>query len=289
MGWTEMEKIISGVGQVLISGILVFSFSILLTPGRLRSLGERRVQRPFIFRKILGKQTIANGERFVTAELKEQELRLHNAEAEIEALERQIYSELLAELSGAAQRLRGLAEEIAWLDALLSLAEAAASGRYVRPVIDESTDMERIEAAQIASTASEEFYTDKWGTFLSGYAPIKDAAGNTVAILGVDMDATDVMARQDFIGNTIYIVIGVSVLLAGAIIAGFSRTIIRDIKLLNESAEKISMGNTDVTINVKRGDEIGELADSFSRMVASIKILTMTDQPKAPEKDKKPE
>jgi len=141
----------------------------------------------------------------------------------------------------------------------------------------ESDDMAVIVAAQEASTASEDFYTDKWGTFLSGYAPIRNAAGETGAILGVDMDASEVMARQEFIGNTIYAIIGVSVFVAGGIIAAFSRTIIRDIKLLNEGAERISMGDTDVTINVSRSDEIGDLADSFSRMVASLKILMVTD------------
>lgn len=146
----------------------------------------------------------------------------------------------------------------------------------------ESDDMPVIVEAEQASTASREFYTDKWGTFLSGYAPIKNAAGETVAILGVDMDASEVVARQEFIGNTIYVVVGVSILVAGGIIAAFSRTIIRDINLLNEGAEKISMGDTDVTINVRRSDEIGDLADSFSRMVASLKILMATDQPMPP-------
>jgi len=88
------------------------------------------------------KQTIANAERFVTAELKEQELRLQNAQVEIQALEKQIYMELLAELSAIAIRIRATAQAIARLDALLSLAEAAAAGRYVRPGIDDSTDLE---------------------------------------------------------------------------------------------------------------------------------------------------
>ncbi len=85
------------------------------------------------------KQTIANGERFVTPELKEKELRLQNAQAEIEALERQIYAEMLAELSAMAPRVRGTALALARLDAHLSLAEVAVANRFVRPVVDEST------------------------------------------------------------------------------------------------------------------------------------------------------
>lgn len=85
------------------------------------------------------KQTLANAERFVTAELKEQELRLQNAQAEIEALEKQIYGELVAELAAASPRVRSTARAIARLDAQLSLAECAVEGRYVRPAIDDSS------------------------------------------------------------------------------------------------------------------------------------------------------
>ena len=35
-------------------------------------------------------------------------------------------------------------------------------------------------------------YTDQWGTWLSAYAPIrKDATGNAVGLLGIDMDVAD--------------------------------------------------------------------------------------------------
>ncbi|MCL4534886.1 MAG: DNA mismatch repair protein MutS, partial [Bacteroidetes bacterium] len=85
------------------------------------------------------KQTLANAERFVTTQLKEQETRLNSAQEEIEALEKQIYAELMAELSGVAARIRGTAQAMGRLDALLSLADVAVAGRYVRPVVDDSS------------------------------------------------------------------------------------------------------------------------------------------------------
>ena len=64
-----------------------------------------------------------------------------------------------------------------------------------------------------------------------------------------------------------------------AIIIGvLSRTMIRDIKLLNETAEKISTGDVNVQVSVERSDEIGELAQSFSRMVSSLKIMMLEDK-----------
>ncbi len=124
-------------------------------------------------------------------------------------------------------------------------------------------------------TASDDFYTDEWGTFLSGYAPIKDSNGNLVAVIGADVNATNVIAKQNFIGKTIYVVIAIGIVLAAVIVGLFALTIIKDINKLNRIANKVSMGEMDVKMDVKRSDEIGDLAKSFGRMVASLKIMMM--------------
>jgi HAMP domain-containing protein len=126
-------------------------------------------------------------------------------------------------------------------------------------------------------TASENLYTDEFGTYLSGYAPLNTPTGNTI-IIGADMDASTVKERENFIGNTIYLIIGASIAVAAAIVGYFSLTIIRDIKKLNTTAEEISKGNMNVTVNVERKDEIGDLAESFSRMVASLKFMMSESQ-----------
>lgn len=124
-------------------------------------------------------------------------------------------------------------------------------------------------------TADSEFTTDKWGTTMSGYAPIRNSRGQTVAVVGVDMSSDLVLQKQRYIGNTIYLIIGIGVLAAGLFIFAFSKTIIKDVNALNEVAQQISMGNTDVQMRVSRKDEIGDLAESFGRMVASLKIMMM--------------
>jgi len=123
--------------------------------------------------------------------------------------------------------------------------------------------------------ASDNLYTDEFGTYLSGYAPLKDTEGNVILIIGADMDASTVLERENFVGNTIYLVIGASIAVAAVIVGLFSVTIIKDIKKLNFTAEEISKGNMNVTVNVKRKDEIGDLAESFSRMVASLKFMML--------------
>jgi HAMP domain-containing protein len=140
---------------------------------------------------------------------------------------------------------------------------------------------DKVFAAVNGLQVSEQLYTDEWGTFLSGYAPIKGADGQTAFLLGADMLATTVIERQNFIGSTIYLIMGLGILVAAAIIGLFSVTISRDIKKLNRAAQKISTGDTAVSVGVRRKDEIGELADSFERMAASLKIMMAADEDRA--------
>jgi adenylate cyclase len=142
----------------------------------------------------------------------------------------------------------------------------------------EDAEVAKIQAALSAPQVSDQIYTDQWGSYITGYAPVMNANGTAVAVLGIDMNAHLVIERQNFIGNTIYIILGVSALLAAAIIAVFSLTIIRDIKKLNLAAEKISKGDMSAEVDLKRKDEIGELGDSFSRMIASLKFEMMMRQ-----------
>jgi hypothetical protein len=55
--------------------------------------------------------------------------------------------------------------------------------------------------------------TDQWGIALSGYAPIKDALGHAIALLGVDMSDDDVAARFAELDRALL----VTLLLSGAL------------------------------------------------------------------------
>ncbi|MBI5806501.1 HAMP domain-containing protein [candidate division TA06 bacterium] len=128
------------------------------------------------------------------------------------------------------------------------------------------------------TSADYEMTTDQWGVVLSGYSPIRDSLGNPAGLVGIDMDSKDVVARLKVIQNSIYYLIGIAIILAGVIVLLFSQTIIRDINKLNQTANQISMGNMNINLDVKRKDEIGDLAESFSRMEASLKIMMNQDE-----------
>lgn len=53
----------------------------------------------------------------------------------------------------------------------------------------------------------------------------------------------------------------------------FATALVKPVSDLKNAAEKISKGDFDVELDIRPGDELGELADSFERMVAAIKFF----------------
>ncbi len=84
------------------------------------------------------KQTIANGERFITPELKSMEGQILTAQERIEELEQDLFKEVLAGVASALPQLQELASALGHLDVFAGLAEAAVNRNYCRPVLNES-------------------------------------------------------------------------------------------------------------------------------------------------------
>jgi DNA mismatch repair protein MutS len=84
------------------------------------------------------KQTIANGERFITPELKELESKILGAEEKILELEERIFRELVDETGAYISQIQHNAQVIARLDCLLSFAKVAVQRNYKRPELNDS-------------------------------------------------------------------------------------------------------------------------------------------------------
>jgi len=88
------------------------------------------------------KQTLVNAERYITEELKEYETKILGAEEKIQKLEQEIFSKLLQYIIQFVQIVQENAQIIAKIDCLLSFSVLAIDNNYVRPIMDESTDLE---------------------------------------------------------------------------------------------------------------------------------------------------
>ena len=88
------------------------------------------------------KQTLVNGERFATPELKELEAKVLDAEAQIAAKEAAILQGLVADVAAQARRIRGSAAAVAEIDTLRGLAEIAVERNYARPRFTSNGEIE---------------------------------------------------------------------------------------------------------------------------------------------------
>ena len=84
------------------------------------------------------KQTLVNGERYITQELKDLEHTILTASDRVVALEYELFTQLRQEISAAAARIQQTAAAVAEADALASFAAVAVRNGYCRPDVDES-------------------------------------------------------------------------------------------------------------------------------------------------------
>ena len=84
------------------------------------------------------KQTLVNGERFITEELKEVEKRVLSAKDRIAQLEYEIFDGIRKKVADELGRFQQTAFAVARLDVLCSLAETSSDNRYCRPLVNNS-------------------------------------------------------------------------------------------------------------------------------------------------------
>ncbi|MCD8413830.1 DNA mismatch repair protein MutS [Tenacibaculum dicentrarchi] len=88
------------------------------------------------------KQTLVNAERYITEELKEYETKILGAEEKIQQIETELFAKLVQFIIGFVKPIQENAQNIAKIDVLLSFATLAMDNNYVRPEMDNSTDID---------------------------------------------------------------------------------------------------------------------------------------------------
>lgn len=124
------EKEITGIKSLKVGYNKVFGYYLEITKANLLLVPEH-YQR---------KQTLANGERYVTEELLKLESQVLGAEEKLTALEEKLYYELLDKIGLQADRVKKTAQILAQLDVLQSMAELAVQNNYTRPILLERNE-----------------------------------------------------------------------------------------------------------------------------------------------------
>jgi len=126
----ERER--TGIPSLKISYNRAFGYYIEVTKANVERVPEDYTRR----------QTLVNAERYVTPELKEYEEKILTADERAAELEQGIFRELCEETAAKVSPIQQTARSVAAVDVLACLAEAAAAGDFVRPVIEDSVVLE---------------------------------------------------------------------------------------------------------------------------------------------------
>lgn len=87
------------------------------------------------------RQTLVNGERFVTPELKELESKILTARDRISEIERDLFRRVCAEVSVHSERIMETATALGIIDCVASIGQTASENGWIKPDIDESGDV----------------------------------------------------------------------------------------------------------------------------------------------------
>ncbi|MEA4888315.1 MAG: DNA mismatch repair protein MutS [Clostridiaceae bacterium] len=126
---SEKEK--TGIRNLKIGYNRVFGFYLEVTKSNLAQVPDYFIR----------KQTLANGERYVTTELKEMEDTILGAEQKLIALEYEVFCQIREQVAGQIRSLQQTAHALAALDVLAGLAELAERENYCRPQVDLSDQL----------------------------------------------------------------------------------------------------------------------------------------------------
>lgn len=111
---------------------------------------------------------------------------------------------------------------------------------------------------------------DEWGVTLSGYAPIFDAKGQAVAMLGVDVLSEDIYHLQEKVHGLGLFVLALGVVLSVILGMILGRRISGPISQLIQGTREMSKGDLKYQVKVSGQDEIAELSESFNTMARSL-------------------
>ncbi len=130
---TEQKR--TGISNLKAGFNKVFGYYIEISKGNLHLVPSDYIR----------KQTLVNGERFITEALKEKEQQVLGAEEKRVSLEYKIFDRIRNQIARENQRIKETAEIIAQIDVFAGLAETAELNNYNCPEVNDDFDIEIVE------------------------------------------------------------------------------------------------------------------------------------------------
>jgi HAMP domain-containing protein len=183
-------------------------------------------------------------------------------------VQREVYQRTLRNL----RRLRRANPDIAFLyimrrgaDNLIRfVVDSDETEKQALPGRDYPDAPDRLVAGFNEAAVDQEPYRDEWGTFLSGYAPLRNGKGRY--LVGVDMRADEVDRKLAQLRLTGLVSLLGSLLLALLFALYLSRGLTGRIRALIDRCRQIAVGRFDAKIKMRTFDELDDLIAAFNSM-----------------------
>lgn len=161
--------------------------------------------------------------------------------------------------------------DIFYIVDLWSRYDAGKSTKFKEPYVSKGAMLNGFSTFYLHA---EKPYTDKWGTWISAYAPVRNKAGEIIGAIGVDYEQSYVDQVQREIRTTIGIGSVAMIFILFLLVFLISRALTQPIGRLTAAARQVGEGKYDQTlskiISANLRDEIFVLADVFTSMAAKI-------------------
>jgi DNA mismatch repair protein MutS len=152
------------------------------------------VHRELVPEEWIRKQTLVNGERYITEELKDLEEKILSAQERMIALERELFEDLRSRVLGATVKLQETAHGLAMADVFGSLAELAHSSSYVRPMLLDDDSEGRIFITQGRHPVLEKLGPGE--TFVPNDVYLDSGSCRMIILTGPNMAGKSTFMRQ---------------------------------------------------------------------------------------------
>jgi class 3 adenylate cyclase len=116
-----------------------------------------------------------------------------------------------------------------------------------------------------------EIYTDQNGSYVSGYAPIRNHDGKVVALLEVDYGVRQYIDELDAQMKRRMWIVPASLLLAILLSVVVARSITAAVARLVDGTNHVRDGHYDRKVDIQTRDELHTLADSFNHMLGGLR------------------
>jgi PAS domain S-box-containing protein len=133
--------------------------------------------------------------------------------------------------------------------------------------------------------AEHDINCDKWGCWLSGYAPIRNEGGAAVAVAAVDIPADNILAFEKKAKEVILFSLIVFTVLFPAVTYLILRILVRPVSVIVSGLEEFTR-NLSKRINVSSGDEFELIASTFNKMAGELESLYSSLEEKVSQKTK---